>query len=71
MSEAEYEELDLYKVAVDIPKMKSTYFKLNEPAKVQIGLNLFQHGKSERNVMDSLKLLLQSFPYQIGVQCLI
>ena len=34
VSEAEYEELDLYKVAVDIPKMKSTYFKLNEPAKV-------------------------------------
>ena len=46
MSEAEYEELDLHKVAVDIPKMKSTYFKLNEPAKVQIGLPLFQHGYS-------------------------
>ena len=44
MSEAEYKELDLHKVAVDIPKMQSTYLRLNEPGdetKVDSGLLYF------------------------------
>ena len=53
VSEAEYEELDLHKVAVDIPKMKSTYLRLHEPrdeTKVHSGLFYF-NGVNQKEIL--------------------